>query len=64
MDMNISGSGKIPAGEYDQIKVSGSAEMQGTVRCTRLHVSGSLNASAKRSVEIKASDVVTLPTMH
>lgn len=42
MDMNISGSGKIPAGEYDRIKVSGSAEMQGMVKCASLNVSGAL----------------------
>ena len=45
MDMKISGSGSIPAGQYDAIKISGSGTMEGNVKCTALHVSGSANAS-------------------
>ena len=45
MDMKISGSGSIPAGEYNVIKISGSGTMEGNVKCTELHVSGSANAS-------------------
>lgn len=45
MDMKISGSGNIPAGEYDMIKISGSGTMEGNVKCTELQVSGSANAS-------------------
>lgn len=45
MDMKISGSGSIPAGEYEAIKISGSGTMEGNVKCTTLHVSGSANAS-------------------
>lgn len=46
MDMKISGSGSIPAGEYDTIKISGSGTIEGSVKCTDLHVSGSANASS------------------
>ena len=45
MDMNISGSGSIPAGEYDAIKISGSGTIQGNIKCSEMHVSGSANAS-------------------
>lgn len=45
MDMKISGSGSIPAGEYELIKISGSGSIDGNVKCTELHVSGSANAS-------------------
>ena len=38
MDMKISGSGSIPAGEYDVIKISGSGNIGGKVKCTELHV--------------------------
>lgn len=42
--MNISGSGHIPAGDYqNEIRVSGSAKIDGTVRCEGLHCSGSLS---------------------
>ena len=44
MDMKISGSGSIPAGEYDAIKISGSGTIQGNIKCSGLHVSGSANA--------------------
>ena len=45
MDMKISGSGSIPAGEYDAIKISGSGTIQGNINCSGMHVSGSANAS-------------------
>lgn len=45
MDMKISGSGTIPAGEYENIKISGSGDLEGTVKCTSLHVSGSADAN-------------------
>lgn len=41
MDMKISGSGKISAGEYDNIRISGSGRLEGLVRCASFHVSGS-----------------------
>lgn len=44
MDMKISGSGSIPAGEYDAIKISGSGTIQGNIKCSEMHVSGSANA--------------------
>ena len=44
--MNISGSGSISAGEYnDRISVSGSGKLNGNVRCVGLHCSGSLHGS-------------------
>lgn len=45
MDMKISGSGTIPTGQYDAIKISGSGTMEGNVKCKALHISGSANAS-------------------
>ena len=44
MDMKISGSGSIPAGEYNAIKISGSGTIQGNIKCSEMHVSGSANA--------------------
>lgn len=41
MDMKISGSGKIPAGEYDDIKISGSGKLFGLVKCKSFKSSGS-----------------------
>lgn len=46
MDMKISGSGSIPAGEYDVIKISGSGRLAGQVKCSSLHVSGSAHGEA------------------
>lgn len=41
MEMKISGSGKIPAGEYSNIRISGSGEMYGVVQCHSFQSSGS-----------------------
>ena len=41
IDMHISGSGKIPSGEYNSISVSGSGHLIGKVRCTSFSTSGS-----------------------
>ena len=41
MDMRISGSGQIAAGEYDNIRISGSGRCSGLVRCASFHASGS-----------------------
>lgn len=41
MDMKISGSGQITAGEYENVRISGSAKLSGLVRCESFHVSGS-----------------------
>ena len=43
MDINISGSGHVTPGEYDTIRVSGSAQLSDAVRCKSLHVAGSAN---------------------
>ena len=41
MDMRISGSGKIPSGEYNKISISGSGKLYGNVRCVSFASSGS-----------------------
>ena len=48
MNMHISGSGNIPAGEYEKVSVSGSARLHGLVRCNSFATSGS---SAGESIE-------------
>ena len=40
MDMKISGSGKIPAGEYGEVSISGSGRLYGLVRCEAFSTSG------------------------
>ena len=40
MDMRIAGRGKIPAGEYHRIKISGSTQLFGAVRCLSFRASG------------------------
>ncbi len=45
MDMIISGSGQIAAGEYDRIRISGSGQLAGLVRCNSFQVSGSANGN-------------------
>lgn len=45
--MNISGSGSIAAGEYnDKITVSGSGRLDGNISCQSLHCSGSVKGTA------------------
>ena len=46
MDMSISGSGKIPAGEYGEIAISGSGSLYGSVRCASFRASGSAHGEA------------------
>lgn len=46
MDMKISGSGAVPAGEYENIKISGSGRLDGRVRCENLYASGSVKGDA------------------
>ena len=41
MNMKISGSGNIPAGEYEKVSVSGSGRLHGLVRCISFSTSGS-----------------------
>jgi cytoskeletal protein CcmA (bactofilin family) len=43
MDMKISGAGVIGGGEYDEIKISGSAKIEGDVRCKAFHCSGAVH---------------------
>ncbi len=45
MDMKISGSGKIPGGEYENIKISGSGKCEGKIHCITFHSSGSSHCS-------------------
>lgn len=41
MDMKISGSGQLPAGEYERVSVSGSGKCLGNVKCVSFSASGS-----------------------
>ena len=43
MDMKISGAGAIGAGEFDYVRISGSAKGEGLVRCKSFHLSGSFS---------------------
>ena len=43
MDMKISGSGSIPAGEYDAIRISGSGRLTGHVKCASMQASGAVH---------------------
>lgn len=51
MDMRISGSGKVPAGEYNRVSVSGSGSLYGMVRCESFSSSG-----ASHGEHIECSD--------
>lgn len=59
MDMRISGSGVIAAGEYDNIRVSGSARVGGPVRCQSFHCSGSAHCEggmeAQKDIKVSGS---------
>ena len=46
MDMTISGSGIIGAGEYNKIRISGSGRAEGLIRCESFHCSGAFSGSA------------------
>ena len=46
MDMKISGSGVICAGEYDEVRISGSGRSEGLIRCESLHVSGAYHGES------------------
>lgn len=43
-NMHISGSGSIPAGEYDNVSVSGAGKCTGRIRCRSFSASGSAHA--------------------
>ncbi len=46
MDMRISGSGKIPAGEFERISIHGSGSLGGLVRCNDFFSSGAVRGEA------------------
>lgn len=59
-DMKISGSGTIPGGEYKDVKISGSADIVGDIKCNMVGISGSGNCKGKiNSKEIKVSGSFT-----
>ena len=51
MDMKISGAGVIGAGEYDEIRISGSAAVKGDVGCKSFHCSGSVQCDGVLTCE-------------
>ena len=59
MDMKISGSGRISAGEYENIRVSGAAQLGGPIRCQSFHCSGSSHVTgdleAQKEIAISGS---------
>ena len=40
MDMKISGAGVLSGGEYDDVKISGSAKIEGSIRCRSFSCAG------------------------
>ena len=57
-DMKISGTGKIGGGEYNNIKISGSAKIEGNIECNYYKCSGSSNANGNvksKNIEISGS---------
>lgn len=59
MDMKIAGSGCIASGEYENIAISGSAKLNGFIRCQSLHCSGSAhcegNLEAQKNIRVSGS---------
>lgn len=59
MDMKIAGSGIIAAGEYENIRVSGSAKVGGPIRCQSFHCSGSAHCEgtieAHKDIKVSGS---------
>ena len=47
MDMKFSGSGVLGTGEYEEVRVSGSARIQGSVRCRSFNCAGSLTGDGE-----------------
>ena len=45
MDMKISGSGVIGAGEYDNVRISGSGKVSGPIRCKSFSASGAVDGN-------------------
>lgn len=57
MDVRISGSGVITAGEYNDVKVCGSGKLSGLIRCVNFSSSGSAGGDAEiiASGDVKCS---------
>jgi len=47
MDMKISGAGVLSGGEYDEVRISGSAKLEGDVRCRSFSAAGSARGEGK-----------------
>lgn len=62
ININISGSGSITPGEYDNIHVSGSANLHGPVHAEALHISGSCSTEGRLCVsgDIHVSGSLTM----
>ncbi len=59
--MNISGSGHIPAGEYNEkVSISGSGKIDGNLRCLGLSCAGSVHGCG----EIECAEDVGYPVPH
>ena len=46
MDLKLSGSGIVPAGEYETVALSGSAKISGDIKCSAFSAAGSLKGEA------------------
>ena len=46
MDMKVSGSGSIPGGEYENVRISGSGKCHGNIKCISFHASGSAHCAS------------------
>ena len=55
MDIKISGSGRIAAGEYEDICVSGAARVGAPVRCHSFHCAGSSHVTGKLNAQKEIS---------
>ena len=51
MDMRISGSGSVGAGEYDKVRISGSGRSEGLIRCQSFHASGAYHGESVECIE-------------
>ncbi|MBQ8325197.1 MAG: polymer-forming cytoskeletal protein [Clostridia bacterium] len=51
MDMRVSGSGSIPGGVYDDVRISGSGRCQGDIKCKSFRGSGSSHCTGSLECE-------------
>lgn len=51
MNVNVSGSSHITAGEYEKISISGSAKLDGVIRCQSFSCSGSVSGESQLEVD-------------